>query len=294
MERKYKVAGYVKNALLWKKRNPEEMIAYEYKRKLGMNYDSGFKSADVAKWPVESVIRILKNEMYTGTMVQGKSRKINYKVNKSLPVDKENWIYVEGTHDAIILKEKFDDVQNLMKMDTRTSPEKETVYPLSGYVKCGDCMQNMIRRSSKKKGKKYWYYHCSTYKNGGECTSHMINCDKVERAVVDTIARTIILLDKAEVIFNQLNESPSELVCIRTIDKQLSKLKEEIEYYGTLKIKLYKDMVDGIITKEEFVELNKRFSKSSEELEIQFHNIEQRKEILPTTKKSGNVRICFA
>lgn len=28
MERKYKVAGYVKNALLWKKRNPEEMIAY--------------------------------------------------------------------------------------------------------------------------------------------------------------------------------------------------------------------------------------------------------------------------
>lgn len=28
MNKKYKVAGYVKNALLWKKRNPEEMIAY--------------------------------------------------------------------------------------------------------------------------------------------------------------------------------------------------------------------------------------------------------------------------
>jgi len=28
MEKKYKVAGYVKNALLWKKRNPEEMLAY--------------------------------------------------------------------------------------------------------------------------------------------------------------------------------------------------------------------------------------------------------------------------
>jgi len=28
MEKKYKVAGYVKNALLWKKRNPEEMMAY--------------------------------------------------------------------------------------------------------------------------------------------------------------------------------------------------------------------------------------------------------------------------
>lgn len=28
MEKKYKVAGYVKNALLWKNRNPEEMIRY--------------------------------------------------------------------------------------------------------------------------------------------------------------------------------------------------------------------------------------------------------------------------
>lgn len=28
MNKQYKVAGYVKNALLWKKRNPEEMIAY--------------------------------------------------------------------------------------------------------------------------------------------------------------------------------------------------------------------------------------------------------------------------
>lgn len=28
MNKQYKVAGYVKNALLWKKRNPEEMIAF--------------------------------------------------------------------------------------------------------------------------------------------------------------------------------------------------------------------------------------------------------------------------
>ena len=34
-------------------------------------------------------LRILKNELYVGTMVQGKSRKINYKVKKSLLVDIE-------------------------------------------------------------------------------------------------------------------------------------------------------------------------------------------------------------
>lgn len=32
-----------------------------------------------AKWQAIQVLRILKNEVYTGTMVQGKRQKINYK-----------------------------------------------------------------------------------------------------------------------------------------------------------------------------------------------------------------------
>ena len=102
--------------------------------------------------------------MYVGTMVQGKSRKINYKVKKSLLVEKNAWICVEGTHDPIISKSKFDAVQELLAMDTRTSPDHGAVFPLSGYVKCASCGQNMIRRTSIVKGKTYHYYHCTTFK----------------------------------------------------------------------------------------------------------------------------------
>ncbi len=259
---------------------------YEYKRKCGLNFNSGFRSDESAKWSVETVIRILKNEMYTGTMVQGKSRKINYKVKKSMPIDKDDWITVEGTHDAIVSKEKFDAVQELMNLDTRTAPGKSIVYPLSGYVKCGTCGQNMIRRTTSKKGKKYYYFHCSTYKNGGECTSHLIRDTKVTDAVLNAIQKQIEVLDKIETVMAWVKDYPNELICIKTLDKQLAKLKEEIEYYGVLKAKLYKDMVDGIVTKEEYKELNNRFSASRDDAEKIYSKVSEKRASI----SSGEIR----
>lgn len=52
----------------------------EYKRANGFNYTCGFQAGLNQKWTVVSVNRILKNESYTGTLIQGKRRKINYKV----------------------------------------------------------------------------------------------------------------------------------------------------------------------------------------------------------------------
>lgn len=127
----------------------------EYKRASGFNYTCGFRAGLNQKWTVVSVNRILKNESYTGTLIQGKRRKINYKIKKSQDVGTENWIRVEGTHDAIISRGEFQQVQQLMELDTRTSPSQKTVYPLSGFLRCADCGQNMIRRTVTKKGKKY-------------------------------------------------------------------------------------------------------------------------------------------
>lgn len=127
----------------------------EYKRANGFNYTCGFQAGLNQKWTVVSVNRILKNESYTGTLIQGKRRKINYKVKKSHDVGSENWIRVEDAHDAIISKGEFQQVQQLLELDTRTAPSQTTVYPLSGFLRCADCGQNMIRRTVTKNGKKY-------------------------------------------------------------------------------------------------------------------------------------------
>lgn len=64
--------------------NSEGVLApSEYKRLCGLNYHSGFKTGTHAKWQAIQVLRILKNEVYTGTMVQGKRQKSITRSRKS-------------------------------------------------------------------------------------------------------------------------------------------------------------------------------------------------------------------
>lgn len=253
-------------------------MPYEYKRKMGLNYDSGFRTSNDAKWGPTSVSRILKNEMYTGKMIQGKLRKINYKVSKNVYVDKESWICVDGTHDAIIPREKFDKVQKLLSCDIRTAPFHDKVLPLCGYIKCGACHQNMIRKTDKYKDKRYYSYRCSTYKNGGNCTSHHISCNKVEQAVVEAIRKQIELLDKIERILEIVDEQAGERIAVQNVDRQLEKLAQEIEYHGSMKAKLYKDLVDGVLEKADYLDLNERFEKSRKDAESKYNKLLNKRE----------------
>ena len=125
----------------------------EYKRLCGLNYHSGFKAGTHAKWQAIQVLRILKNEVYTGTMVQGKRQKINYKIKKIRDVDESCWIKVPNTHEAIISQRMFDIVQEVLKLDTCASKGQKIVHLFSGIVRCGDCGQNMVRCTVSKKGK---------------------------------------------------------------------------------------------------------------------------------------------
>lgn len=253
---------------------------YEYKRKKGFNYNSGFKSADKAKWTRETVTRLLSSEMYTGTMVQGRSKRINYKVKKSLPIIPEDWIRVENTHTPIIQKSTFDLVQDVATLDTRVSPDREDVYPLCGFVKCGCCGQNMVRRTTTRCGKKYYYYHCSTYKTGGNCTAHLINCEKVEQIVLEALRRQIELLDKAEAMITFITENKTDRSGLRVVGEQIKKLKGEIDHYGELKAKLYRDMVEGLIDRKEYEEINGRFDASRSKDEETLHALEKKEQVL--------------
>ena len=69
-----------------------------------LNIDKNKDVSVMKKWNPEMVNTILKNENYTGTLLQGKRRKLNYRVNKQIQLEKENWIITPNHHEAIISK----------------------------------------------------------------------------------------------------------------------------------------------------------------------------------------------
>lgn len=255
----------------------------EYKRMLGYNYNSGFRTSTTPSWGAKSVIRILKNELYTGVMVQSKNQKINYKVKKSRAVSSEQWIRVQDTHEAIIPRTYFDRVQEIMRLDTRTAPSEKNVYPLSGLVRCGDCEQNMVRRSTAKKNKVYYYLHCSSYRNGEGCTSHIISEEKLMCAVITFVKTQLALLLEADKILQHITELPKEQYGVKALNTQIGELNREIKRYCDLKERLYQDMVAEVIDKEEYAEYNQRFSLKMEETKKAKTALEEKRERLLST-----------
>ena len=249
----------------------------EYKRSCGLNFNNCFQVSTNPVWHPNTVTRILKNEVLTGTAVQGKNRKINYKVKESRPVAESDWIRVPDSHEAIIPKQVFDTVQNLLLLDTRTAPESEQVDIFSGLIRCGDCGQNMVRRCSNKKGKKYYYYHCTTYKNGRGCTAHLISVDKLYEYVLWQIQDQIEKLAVAEKVMKAADNIPAEQFQVKSINQQFCALSAEIDRYKDLKEKLYQDMVDQVVSKDEYKELHVRFSRKIGEAEKAKTELEQQK-----------------
>lgn len=245
--------------------NSEGVLApSEYKRLCGLNYHSGFKAGTHAKWQAIQVLRILKNEVYTGTMVQGKRQKINYKIKKIRDVEESGWIKVPNMHEAIIPQKLFDTVQEVLKLDTCASKGQQTVNLFSGMVRCGGCGQNMVRRTVSKNGKKYVYLHCITNHNGLGCSSHLISESKLAEVVLAALQGKIQQISGLEQRLDEINEIPKNQRRLKSVEEHMKMLEQEEQKYQTLRRQLYEDMSNGIVSKDEYKEFSRSFNEKVE------------------------------
>ena len=224
----------------------------EYKISLGMKVQTNFRVHKKALWSQTAVTRILSNEIYTGVLVQGKQGTPNYKIKKILPKDETEWIRVEGAVPVIIDRDTFDSVQMILKKDIRIAPEEEVVYPLSGYLKCGDCGQNMVRKSYNAGGKAYSYFICSTRKAGKGCSTHTIREDELMDMVLQSVSKQVEYICEIEKLLDIVDSLPESQMNVFNYDAQIVRLKEDIERYKSFKLKLYENLQEGLIGQDEY------------------------------------------
>ncbi len=238
----------------------------EYKRSLGLNYRGGFAAGAGSRWGSSSVKRILTDEVYLGHMLQGKTEKINYKIKKSIEKPREEWVRVENTHEPIISESDFETVQNLLKTDSRISPESRSVSPFMGLLFCGDCGEQMIRRTVKYKDFGKVYYICSTKNRGKGCSRHSIEENVLKDLVGTAVRRYANDFLAQEKLFEQAREKEMNMEAVAGCERELARLKEEQDKYYGLCAGLYEDLVQNVVTKEEFERLHREFRGKAEEV----------------------------
>ena len=205
------------------------------------------------------------NEVYIGNLVQGRQSTPNHKVKKSIRKDKEDWVRVEKNHEPVVSERDFAVVQKLLGMDTRTAPDRESVYLLSGVAVCGDCGAPMVRKVSSVNGKRYCYYICSGHKAGGNCSPHRIPVQALEDAVFVLLKRQIGCVLDLERVLDYAGTVPLRNLDVRKLEERREKLSGEAERCRELRLMLYEDMKDGVITKEDYVELHAAYEARGKE-----------------------------
>ena len=103
------------------------------------------------QWTSEAIRRILKNEKYCGDLMLQKFYSENH-ITKRKMVNNGvlRMIQVEDAHPAIIDKETFLRVQEIMQEHQRFAAKIPTtsIYPFSGMIKCGCCGKSYRRKTT--------------------------------------------------------------------------------------------------------------------------------------------------
>ena len=241
----------------------------EYKRSLGMKYTTSFKTSAKAAWSAGTVIRILKNPIYTGVLIQGKETTPSYKVHKRIAKDKSEWTVIENSHEAIISGIDFDSVQKVLKCDTRRSPDDKAVGLFSGMLFCGDCGASMVRKTVPAGEKKYVYYVCSAHKQDKSCSPHRMRDTALEEIVLDSLRQHIREVVNMSELLNITDTAPLRTAQAQKVQRQLDKKREEYEKLQKLLMSLYENLTDGVIDREEYARLKASFTALADEAEKQ-------------------------
>lgn len=233
----------------------------EYKRYCGMSYKSGFQINLKAKWTAVAIGRILKNEFYVGTLVQGKRSAPNHKIKKLLEKPQSEWVRIENSHEEIVDRELFDTVNRLLSKDTRIAPQEKAVYLFSGMLFCGDCHSGMVRNNNCRNGKTYTYYMCGNNRNTKECSSHRMRDTVLENAVFSCLKQHIDNILNVEQMLKRIDTLPYRKNGACRANEQLEQKKEEIERYKHFKRGLHESMVDGLLDKNEYLDMKTAYDE---------------------------------
>ena len=250
-----------------------------------MNIDTPkkYKGLDVKvnEWRNDSISRILKDSFYTGEMVINKyvSNCITKKKTKT-PV--EDWIILENTHEALISKEDFERVQDLLNKNYH-KPRVKYEYLLKDLVYCGHCksrMQYKYRLRTKVHNKvleepqKCWYFKCRMlYRFPSICDKgHTINEKDLNEIVLQTIRKRLekIKIDNTtNKIIDEYKKSDAMYNLIITLQNSKIKIENNMK-------KLYSKRVDETITIENFKIEYDRLKKKLNEIEKQLEELQEK------------------
>ena len=222
------------------------------------------------EWTVSQVRKILRDETYIGHSVHNKQATVSFKSKKRINKPKDEWWKVEDTHEAIISKADFDQVQE-NKASRRRQRKNGATQIFAGLVKCADCGWSLGYCENKQNRTPYGYYHCVKHGQGlQQCTMHYIRYDVLYSFVLSRLQYWIGAVHQDEqAILERLSKSSvtEQASAAKRATQEKKRAEKRLRELDNLIAKIYEDRLNEKINERTFTMLTQKYEQEQGELE---------------------------
>lgn len=253
-------AGYGKTAIARRLNDRGVPNPSSYKRLHGLRYRPPAAKRSTI-WTVPTISKLLENEMYIGTLVQGRYGSVSYKMRQNRARPRAQWYRVPHMHEPIIPPDLWAQVQ--ARRAARARPEPASGLPglFAQKTRCASC--GHILRTTKTQGRTY--LKCPTHAlSPSDCPGAFVSADQLAQAVLQALtAHNAQSFDAAQfdaLIQAQLRRSDPT----QALQQELSALEARAAEAGACIRALYRDKATGLLSASDFLALSQDFAAERE------------------------------
>lgn len=246
-------------------------IATDY-RKFGKAVSDSEEAIRI--WQPTTILQVLKNRAYTGTLIQGRNQKHLYEGKSRERLSEEHWTVTENAHEAIISMDTFEKVQE--KISEKSAPIKisrkenatakdDTIF--RGMVYCNLCQKRMSVHRQLSGKRTVFYFSCNRF---GEYKAEKCGTAITELILQNTVKAafdTILLNNKKSYKAYLDGYADKKREVEQQKEKELTEIGRRISGLSRLQSEYYEKYVLGDWRKEDFEREKEHLHQKKKELE---------------------------
>ena len=214
-------------------------------------------------WTAGKIEAIIRDEKYTGTMVQLKT-KLDSVGGKQVSRPKEEWVRVENTHEPVITYPQYIRAVSSLKQQKAAESRK-----MKNIYYCGCCGRALFNAH-------YGTIFCKqrSFKTDSDCRDIEINKHDADMAVLASVKREAEIFLDHDKLSRQAIKRNSPL----SVSDRINATMRSIEAAQKSWIALYDKYADGKLEREFFLNEKKQYDADMEKMEEELAALRQAQE----------------
>ena len=242
-------------------------------------YRDDFSDEGAAKasdmWNNTTVKRILKNRVYLGHTILGKTKKASIKSDKKIRIPENDWSVTLDTHEPLVDERTFELAALNLGRGTKGYKKYDHVRKsiFSGIAVCSRCGASLCSCGTVYRGEreKYWYLSCTRQRKDA---AHPCEGVRVRYADLLEIVRrdlnSLLSMTDTQIanLVNSVMDKRFDAESLRKRELRAEKARARLSTIDRMVAKLYEDNAEGRLSDERLYQMTDNLEREASELKV--------------------------